>query len=183
MGPLVGLIILGAIVWAIIASKPKGTQSTSSPARPTTPTIHRWEFADVFRKRRYLFNATSEFNTFKVLNELFGDRYLIFPQINLGHLIEPKDRNFYTRRANFSRIEKKSVDFVLCDKIQVVPRLAIELDGSSHNRRDRQERDHFVDELMKDVGLKILHLRVGTLTRELIKAEVEKAFLPSDSPK
>ena len=40
------------------------------------------------------------------------------------------------------------------------PALAIELDDSSHNRKDRIERDLFVDQVFKTAGLPLIHVKV-----------------------
>jgi very-short-patch-repair endonuclease len=56
-------------------------------------------------------------------------------------------------------VDRKSVDFVLFDRNAVSPVLAIELDDSSHDREDRQERDAFVDGVLAKAGLPLLHVR------------------------
>ena len=40
------------------------------------------------------------------------------------------------------------------------PALAIELDDSSHQRKDRAERDAFVDQVFKAAELPLLHIKV-----------------------
>jgi len=40
--------------------------------------------------------------------------------------------------------------------------LAIELDDSSHEREDRQERDIFVDNVLGKAGLPLLHVKAQT---------------------
>lgn len=59
-------------------------------------------------------------------------------------------------RSYFNKVQAKHVDFVLCDK-KMVARIIIELDDSSHNRPDRQARDSFVDEILENVGYKVIH--------------------------
>jgi hypothetical protein len=103
----------------------------------------------VYERKQYLFDANSEFNLFKVLVELFGDKYYIFPQINYSHLIQPRKTTWEEERKYRSRIDRKSADFVFCDKERIVPKLIIELDGSAHNLKSKQARDEFIDELTK----------------------------------
>jgi very-short-patch-repair endonuclease len=166
------VIVVGVLflVYFILPKAPDFDEITPEQEAPV------WEFASVYRKREYLFDSTSEFNLFRVLVELFGDQYYIFAQVNLGHLVETKSNEFFEKRKQRSRIEKKSVDFVLCDKVRVVPQLVIELDGYSHWREDRKIRDTFVNELMKDVGLPILHLQTNNLSKEFIKREIERVL-------
>lgn len=55
-----------------------------------------------------------------------------------------------------SLIDRKDVDFLLCDPTTMKPRCGIELDDSSHARRDRQERDGFVDAVFQVAGLPLV---------------------------
>lgn len=85
-------------------------------------------------------------------------QYYIFPQAPLASLVYvPRGTESYLRHEN--RIRSKVVDFVLCTRDTVAPVLVIELDDSSHERDDRQERDAFVDSVMDKVGLPILHVK------------------------
>ena len=57
----------------------------------------------------------------------------------------------------FNRICSKHVDFVICDA-WLCPLVAVELDGSSHRRIDRQQRDKLVDDILKGASLEIVHI-------------------------
>ena len=128
----------------------------------------------VYERKLYLFDTTSEFNLYKVLLELFGDKYFVFPQVNYSHLIQPRKSTWKDERKHRSRIDRKSADFVLCDKERIVPQLIIELDGGVHNFKSKQVRDEFIDELTKIVDLPILHLKPGSLDKEFVKNEINK---------
>lgn len=131
----------------------------------------------VYERKPYLFDTTSEFNLYKVLLELFGDKYYIFPQVNYSHLIQPRKTTWEEERKHRSRIDRKSADFVFCDKERIVPQLIIELDGGVHNYKSKQARDEFIDELTKIVDLPILHLKIGSLDREFIRSEINQKLL------
>jgi very-short-patch-repair endonuclease len=62
-------------------------------------------------------------------------------------------------QTDFNRISRKHLDFVVCDIATLRPLLVIELDDRSHQRRDRIERDRFVDKACHDAGLPILHIQ------------------------
>ncbi|MEK7194260.1 MAG: DUF2726 domain-containing protein [Patescibacteria group bacterium] len=128
----------------------------------------------VYERKPFLFDTVSEFNLYKVLLELFGDKYHIFPQVNYSHLIQPRKSTWEEERRHRSRIDRKSADFVFCDKDRVVPQLIIELDGSVHNFKSKQARDEFINELTKLVDLPILHLKTGSIDKEFIRAEINK---------
>ena len=128
----------------------------------------------VYERKPYLFDTTSEFNLYKILLELFGDKYYIFPQVNYSHLIQPKKTKWEEERKYRSRIDRKSADFVFCDKGRIIPKLIIELDGYAHKFKSKEARDEFIDELTKIVDLPILHLKTGDFDREFIKIEIIK---------
>ncbi|MFA7290326.1 MAG: DUF2726 domain-containing protein [Melioribacteraceae bacterium] len=128
----------------------------------------------IYEKKPYLFDTNSEFNLYKVLLELFGDTYFIFPQINYSHLIQPRKTNWKEERKHRSRIDRKSADFVICDKDKIIPRLIIELDGGAHDLKNKQARDKFIDELTKMVDLPILHIKTNNLDKELIRSDISK---------
>jgi len=126
----------------------------------------------VYERKPFLFDTVSEFNLYKVLLELFGDKYHIFPQVNYSHLIQPKKSTWEEERRYRSRIDRKSADFVFCDKERVVPQLIIELDGSVHNFKSKQARDRLINELTKLVDLPLLHIKTGNLDKEFVRREV-----------
>ena len=59
------------------------------------------------------------------------------------------------------KIQSKHVDFVICDRDLYVKAI-LELDDNSHNRLDRQERDDFVDYILKDVGYTVIRTKAVT---------------------
>lgn len=56
------------------------------------------------------------------------------------------------------RISQKHVDFVLVDERSTEIVLIIELDDKTHRRRDRSERDDFLDRAFAAAGLNVLHV-------------------------
>lgn len=126
-----------------------------------------------YKRKKYLFDANSEFELYKMLVRLYANQYRIFAQVNYNHLLESNSRGFVASRAERSRIDRKSADFVLCEYDSVVPLLVIELDGSVHGTAKKHERDVFIDTVCAEVGLPILHLEVGTFDESSLKALVD----------
>ena len=52
-----------------------------------------------------------------------------------------------------SRIDRKHVDFVICEAGTLKPQLGVELDDGSHDSASRRERDAFVDRVFEAAGL------------------------------
>ena len=103
------------------------------------------------------FLTASEHEFYNVLGQAVGKDYRIFAQVHLPTIIEHKivGQNW---KAAFSHINQKSVDFVLCDKDNISPVLAIELDDKSHERPDRVERDIVVERILQQAGVPLLRI-------------------------
>ncbi|MDX9913888.1 MAG: DUF2726 domain-containing protein [Candidatus Moranbacteria bacterium] len=100
----------------------------------------------------------AEKNFFAVLQEAAKDNFLILSKVRLADILTLPNNQVY-RAKYFNRITSKHVDFLLCDKDNSQPLLAIELDDSSHLWASRNERDIFVDEAFQKANLPLLHIK------------------------
>jgi very-short-patch-repair endonuclease len=107
--------------------------------------------------RRHYFMTARENACFQELMRTVGNQYYIFAQVSLATLVNEKGVRQNWKAAR-SRIDRKSVDFVLCDKVNISPLLAIELDDSTHGWSNRQARDQHVEEILSNVGLPLLRI-------------------------
>lgn len=99
----------------------------------------------------------AEGRCFQALIGVVGNDFYVFPQLHLSTLIDHKVKGQNWGGA-FRHINGKSIDFVLCDKSTLYPRLAIELDDWSHAREDRQERDKEVERILAYAKLPLLRI-------------------------
>lgn len=108
-------------------------------------------------KRKNFFLSRAEHEFYDALVTAIGQEYLVFAQVHLPTIVDNKvvGQNW---RGAFKHINEKSVDFVLCDKAYISPKLVIELDDKTHERSDRKERDVEVERILKDVGLPLLRI-------------------------
>ncbi len=102
------------------------------------------------------FLSPAELSFYKVLQSALGDRATISPKVNLAD-------NFFVARPNENqgyrnKIDRKHVDFLICDPTSMKPLCGIELDDSSHARQDRQTRDEFVDRVFEVAGLSLVRI-------------------------
>jgi len=126
-----------------------------------------------YGKKPFLFDTAAEFHFFPVLEELVGGDYRVFPQVNYSHLIVPRTGSWNGDRRYRSHIERKSADFVVCDRKTCVPRLVIDLDGGVHRRPNVHEKDMEIDAVLRAAGLPILRLTNEEAgDRELVKTKV-----------
>lgn len=107
-----------------------------------------------------------ELNFFHNLELLIGDKYYIVPQVHLSSILEaPEKPNWYKYNPDFTKINTKSVDFALFTKPDYDFKLAIELDDSTHWRKDRVDRDSFVNEIMDKTGQKLVRMNSFDVTK------------------
>lgn len=107
------------------------------------------------RKQYFMTRAEHEF--YVALKTAVGNDYTIFAQVHLPTIVEHKVKG-QNWNAALNSINRKSVDFVLCDNSYLSPVLAIELDDKSHEREDRKERDIVVESILEEADLPLLRI-------------------------
>lgn len=115
------------------------------------------------------FLSPAELNFYRVLQTAVSDWAIVFTKINLGDLFFASTGDFSQNRVYRNKIDRKHVDFLLCDPQTVKPILGIELDDKSHQQKERQERDVFVDAVfvVADLPLARVKVRQGYPTEKL----------------
>lgn len=128
-------------------------------------------------KQKNFFMSRAEHECFDALVVAVGEKYHIFPQVHLPSIVDNKVVGQSWQGA-FRHISQKSVDFVLCDKAYIAPKLAIELDDRTHERQDRIDRDGEVERVLKGAGLPLLRLENhGRFNPSELAQKVEKELL------
>ncbi len=107
-------------------------------------------------RQRDDFLSAAELSFYRVLSAAIGNRAVICPKVNLADI-------FFVARPNENqsfrnKIDRKHVDFLLCDPATMRPLCGMELDDSSHSRRDRQDRDEFVNRAFEVAGLPLVRV-------------------------
>jgi Protein of unknown function (DUF2726)/Topoisomerase DNA binding C4 zinc finger len=102
------------------------------------------------------FLSAAELSFYRVLRVAAGDSVVVCPKVNLADVLFVVRRN--ENQGYRNKIDRKHVDFLLCDAASMRPLLGVELDDKSHQRADRQARDAFVDEVFRAAGLPLLHM-------------------------
>jgi hypothetical protein len=116
--------------------------------------------SDLPYRQRDDFLSAAELSFFRVLRQAVGDRAVILCKVNLADIFFVARPN--ENRAYLNKIDRKHVDFLLCDPTNMRPRVGIELDDASHDRRDRQQRDDFVNTVVNTAGLPLLRIPAKT---------------------
>jgi hypothetical protein len=100
------------------------------------------------------FLSPAERSFLGVLQMTVRDQAVVCPKVNLGDVFFVTLPNENRKFRN--KIDRKHVDFLVCDPRTMRPLFGVELDDKSHSRADRAERDEFVDELFQAAGLPLL---------------------------
>ena len=106
------------------------------------------------------FLSPAEHSFYLVLRSAVLNWAIICPKVALGDLFRAKSNDPSLYRTYTNRIDRKHVDFLLCDTQTMRPMVGIELDDSSHQRPDRQARDEFVQCVFSAAHLPLVRLPV-----------------------
>jgi hypothetical protein len=143
-------IILLIAVGLLVLQSTKGSRNKGTPSEKSEDLP--------YVLKRYLMSP-AERSFFGVLEQVTdSSKYYIFPQILLSNIVDV-EKGTESSRGFRNKIDRKTIDFVLFDRSALSPVLAVELDDVSHERKDRQERDTFMDGVLAKVGLPLRHVR------------------------
>lgn len=155
-------VVVGVIVFIVELFEKGGNESADDSKE-------RYKYS---KKKFFMTRAEREF--YNVLVSAVGNDYYVFAQVHLPTIIDHKivGQNW---RGAFRHIDEKSVDYVLCDKVYISPKLAIELDDYTHDRSNRKARDEEVERILKAAGLPLLRIQNhGHFDASELKIEIEK---------
>ena len=124
-------------------------------------------------QKRFL--SSAELSFFQNLRRVTGNRAVVCAKVGLGDVFWVKLEDKSKFRSYRNKIDRKHVDFLLCDSATMQPLVGIELDDSSHQREDRQARDAFVDGVFEAAHLPLLHVPVQ---RAYVAAEIDALIAP-----
>ena len=118
------------------------------------------------------FVSKAEHNFYMVLRSIVPDTAVLLAKVSLGDLFYVKSSDPSEYRTCTNKIDRKHVDFLLCDARSMRPIAGIELDDKSHRREDRQARDEFVEMVFRAAKLPLVRFpaKFGYSTAELSAA-------------
>ena len=146
---LLMLVVLGLIV-AVFALKMK-TEQQNNKKRSTKNDV------PPYKRKESLLNRYEQ-ELYKRLHEAIPD-FIVMCQVRLADIIEVTEKTPSNERMGWqNKINPMSVDFVICDQDFLILAV-IELDGKTHERRDRKEADASKDKMLKAAGLDILRFK------------------------
>jgi len=108
-----------------------------------------------FKKKEFLMNIP-ERKFYELLLTLLPEWYVVYPQVLLSSIVKvTSSKKTFWKRQN--KINRKTIDFVIFSDKYITPVAALEYDGSTHNRKDRIQRDELVNSILLSAWIPILH--------------------------
>ena len=117
------------------------------------------EIAFPYQQLTFLFTP-AERSFLQVLDRTVGEDYRVFGKVRCADVLKVSrglDRSEWQKA--FNRIQSKHFDYVVCRSSDFSILLAIELDDKSHSRRERVERDKFLNQAAQAAGLHLLRVK------------------------
>src|SRR5690242_15985936 len=100
------------------------------------------------------FFSAAERSFCEILRTIAPD-HTVFAKVRLSDVMFVSPENEADQTSH--RVQSRHLDFLVCD-MTLAPVLAVQLDDSSHPRRDRNARDEFVDTLMAAAQIPIVRI-------------------------
>ena len=104
------------------------------------------------------FLTDAELSFYQQASEVLSDKYVLCPQVSLAAILNINEPEFRENQIAFNKINRKRIDFVVCEVETMRMLYAIELDDASHKRPNRQKRDDFVNKAFEAAGLVLLRI-------------------------
>ena len=161
---LIILLVVAAII--AFALKTAGALQNNSSASANDP--------DLQYERRAHLMTPAERSFFGVLEQALEQNWYIFSKVRLEDIIQvkkgiDKKKAFGLR----NRIKSRHIDFILCDRKTLETVMCIELDDASHKRKDRIERDKFIDSALSVADVPIVRIPAkASYSVEFIKSQL-----------
>lgn len=110
-----------------------------------------------------------------VLQGVVGDRAGVCPKVNLGDVFKVAGCDGSEQRSFRNKIDRKHVDFLLCDAATFRPLCGIELDDKSHQVQKQIEKDLLKDEAFAAAGLPLIRIKAA---RNYTPRDIDKQLTP-----
>lgn len=100
--------------------------------------------------------------------------YFVFPQVNLSSFIERTDN------ARFRNELFRNIDFLITDK-DYRPKIAVEINDSTHLNAERKERDEKILKICEEAGIPLIKFWTSYgVNQEYIKSKIDEVLLKDE---
>ena len=173
------IIVVLLIIYFIKKNKTTTTHYISSTQQfsQESPLIQQTqvEKQTQYRAKTFFFTKNELYFYRELLESTKEMNVVVFPKVRLADIIEPRSDTENWQIA-FNKIKAKHIDFLLCESKVCRPKLAIELDDTTHKTAKRMARDIFVDEALEGAHIPILHVYGAENLKEKIEEQLAASF-------
>lgn len=153
------ILVIGLIILAVIAL---WYQLRTPPLKP-------------YQRRGELITK-AELRFYRALEVAVRGELRIFSMVRIADLLKVAPE-VKSRQSWQNRINCKHIDFVLCDPETLEVLVCLELDDASHQRKDRIERDEFVNAAFESAGLPLIRVPLqSTYDLGQLRQAIEEAL-------
>lgn len=159
------IIAIVIMVWLLDRRKSTANQAGEPTIEGDT---QQKDYSQCYQAKYLL--TKNEWHEHKNLQKFAAERGLVIcPKVRLLDIIEPRsgEKDY---RSLLAKVQSKHIDFLICDKNLHIKAI-LELDDNSHNQKDRQDRDAFVDQILTSVGYKVI--RTHSITETTLDGLIE----------
>ena len=128
------------------------------------------------------FLSPAEHSFYMVLRSVVAESASISIKVGLSDLFYARSSDTSKYRIYTNKIDRKHVDFLLCDTKTVRPIVGIEFDDKSHQRNDRQTRDEFVENVFQAARLPLVRIPAQHSYKTTEIQAILKPFLGMEHP-
>ncbi len=139
------VLVVAVVVAAIVMKKRKDTSSDNDQP---------WPFCE-----RRVMSKQEQVLYFRLVEAL--PECIVLAQVQLSRVLDVKKGHNFRQWLN--RIDKKSLDYLVCLKKSCSVVAAIELDDSTHEREDRKKTDQNKNRALQSAGVKLIRWQAKNL--------------------
>ncbi|MEM7570959.1 MAG: DUF2726 domain-containing protein [Pseudomonadota bacterium] len=158
---LISLFVVGSLILLALKFLTEGAQGLFAPKYRAVPLLTK-----------------AEQSAWRALRSYIPPPYTLGLKVRLADIIKPvRNEDGKAGRSALNKVMAKHIDLVVYDPRDFSVVLAIEIDDKSHARRDRQERDAFVDKALETAGIPIERIPLGKGSFRVAQARLTDFFL------
>lgn len=112
------------------------------------------------------------------MRKITPDNLMICPQVRMADILVVSDNVKKKKfKSYFYKVSSKSIDFVFCDKQTMEISFCLELDDPTHNKKERVERDNFVNKAFYDAGMPLIRVPFSGNVKKIDYEKLEKEII------
>ena len=133
---------------------------------------------------QYALFSDGELAFLEVLRAVVPKTHTIMGKVRFADIVTPaphyKGKEYMSA---FNSISSKHVDFVLCERVTYRIDAILELDDKSHTLAKREKRDAFLDKVLPDAGIPVVHFKASAhYDHQQIREAITTVLPQSEQP-